>query len=72
MSKAWPPIRIPIEAYNDAMLAAGYVRTEDAIAFVNIRVFPPEDYPLPQLIAFSADETIYEAPETTATTEELF
>ena len=62
-------ILIPIEAYRAAMEGAGYDLTEDALAFVNVRVFPPQQDPQPELVAFYAGQTIYQ-PEPTAAEEE--
>jgi hypothetical protein len=67
-------IRIPIEAYQGAMAGAGFDfdnPEEGYQAFVNLRVFPPQQVPRPELIVFYCDQTIFEPEETAATPEEL-
>ena len=64
-------ILIPIEAYVDAMVGAGYDLEEDAAAFVNVRVFPPQQDPRPELIVFYSGQTIYEPEPTAAEPEDL-
>jgi len=67
-------IRIPIEAYKGAMAGAGYDFNDPLTvydAFVNLRVFPPQQVPRPELIVFYCDQTIFEPEETAATPEEL-
>jgi hypothetical protein len=59
-------IRVPIEAYDQA-LAANFTEDpsfpEDAISlFVLVRVFPPQADPKPELVAFFSDMTVYEPP----------
>ncbi len=61
-------ILIPIEAYEAAMVGAGYSLDEDALAFVNVRVFPPQQEPQPELVVFYDGQTIYQ-PEPTAAEE---
>jgi hypothetical protein len=55
-------IRIPIEAYADALVSAGYSLTEQALAFVLVRVYPPEAYPQEELNSYQNDVEVY-APE---------
>lgn len=70
-------IRIPIEAYQASMAEAGYnfetcVTDEDPgpeqqpnfNAYVLVRVFPPQQKPQPELIAFYIDQLIFECEET--------
>ena len=56
-------IRIPIEAYYQAMVAAAPSSTPDSVdwtGFVNVRVFPPEQYPRTELVAAYSDQVFYE------------
>ena len=64
-------ILIPIEAYQAAMVGVGYDLSEDAEAFVNVRVFPPQQDPQPELVVFYSGQTIYEPEPTAATEDEL-
>lgn len=70
-------IRIPIEAYEGSMVEAGYDFTgcvtgedpetgapPDFNAFVQVRVFPPQQKPQAELVIYYADQLIYECPET--------
>jgi hypothetical protein len=63
--------RIPIEAYRGALVSAGYLLTEPALAFVLLRLYPPDAYPLPELNAWLNDVTVY-APEAVVGEEEPF
>lgn len=60
-------IRIPIEAYA-GVLEANYEQfPEEAVSlFVMVRVFPPQQDPRPELVAYYAAQTVYE-PEPAVT-----
>jgi hypothetical protein len=56
-------IRVPIEAYDEALAANYETFPEEAVSlFVLVRVFPPQDDPRPELVAFFGDMTVYEPP----------
>jgi hypothetical protein len=56
-------IRIPIEAYYQAMLNAGLPDGTGAFAgFMVVRVHPPQDYPRPELIVAQPGITFWEPP----------
>jgi hypothetical protein len=50
-------IRIPIEAYYQALQAAAPV---DYTGFINVRVFPPQQYPRTELVVAYSDKVFYE------------
>ena len=55
-------IRIPIEAYGDALVRAGYdLKDPDgAKAFVVVRVYPPDAYPQEELNSWQNDVPVFE------------
>jgi hypothetical protein len=58
-------IRIPIEAYGDALVRAGYdLKDPDgAKAFVVMRVYPPDAYPQEELNSWQSDVPVFEPEE---------
>jgi hypothetical protein len=61
-------IRIPIEAYDQALEANFEVFPEESITlFVIVRVFPPLQDPQPELVAFYSGQTVFEPEEALAT-----
>jgi len=58
-------IRIPIEAYEDDLVGAGYSLEEPAVVFATVRVYPPKALPQEELVSFAPDQTVYE-PDATA------
>ncbi len=69
-------IRIPREAYEPALSAAGLLREtsetdetgalvapEPVSLFVLVRVFPPKAIPQAELVAFYGDQVVWEPPE---------
>jgi hypothetical protein len=56
-------IRVPIEAYDQALAANYELFPEETVSlFVIVRVFPPQADPKPELIAYYGDMTVYEPP----------
>jgi hypothetical protein len=60
-------IRIPIEAYYQAMQAAAPV---DYTGFMQVRIFPPEQYPRTELVVAQPD-VVFFVPETAEATPNL-
>jgi len=54
-------IRVPIEAYAGVLAANYELFPEEAVSlFVMVRVFPPQQDPKPELVAYYAGQTVYE------------
>ena len=65
-SNADDDIRIPVEAYRQALRDGGYDLDAEATAFVIVRVFPPKQLPRPELFVGYADQSVFK-PEAEAT-----
>lgn len=57
--------RIPIEAYRDSLVRAGYDLRDSggALAFVALRVYPPMAYPQEELNTWLSDVVVYQPEE---------
>lgn len=67
LSNADDDIRIPVEAYRQALLDNRFKLKEDALLFVIVHVFPPKQLPRPELVVGYSDQTIFK-PEVAETT----
>ena len=57
-------IRIPVEGYFGALSASGVdmTATEGVKCFVSLRVFPPQEFPRPELDVAQPDIVVYKRP----------
>jgi hypothetical protein len=63
LANAADDIRIPIEAYRDALVSpGGFDLTTDVTLFVIVRVFPPEAFPRQELKVGYPDQPVYKIP----------